>query len=85
MAITIPLITEFKDRGLKDAETAFDRFNTKAKKAFGGLLDLTKKVAIGAGALAGAAAAPPVNCLRSGPSAPAWPSASAPPTGTRTC
>jgi phage-related protein len=55
MAITIPLITEFKDRGLKDAETAFDRFNTKAKKAFGGLLDLTKKVAVGAGALAGAA------------------------------
>jgi hypothetical protein len=55
MAITIPLITEFKDRGLRDAESRFDSFNRKASKAFGGLLDLTKKVAVGAGGLAAAA------------------------------
>jgi hypothetical protein len=55
VAITIPLITEFKDRGLRDAESRFDSFNRKASKAFGGLLDLTKKVAIGAGGLAAAA------------------------------
>jgi hypothetical protein len=55
VAITIPLITEFKDRGLRDAESRFDSFNRKASKAFGGLLDLTKKVAVGAGGLAAAA------------------------------
>jgi hypothetical protein len=47
MAITIPIITDFNARGLKDAETKIDKF---AKSAGRGLKNLGKAAAIGAAA-----------------------------------
>lgn len=48
MAITIPILSEFNDRGIKDAEGAFAKLGDIAKKA---------AVAVGAVAIGGAAAA----------------------------
>lgn len=56
-AIRIPLITEFKDAGLKDAEKAFDGFARTTKRTLGGIAEFGKKVAIGLGVVAGAAGA----------------------------
>lgn len=58
-AIRVPLITEFKDAGLKQAEKAFDGFARTTKRTLQGVADFGKKVAtglavVGAGAAAGA-------------------------------
>jgi hypothetical protein len=54
MTISIPLVTQFNDKGLRQATRDIDKFSTKAKKQFDGLAATGRKLAIG---LAGAAVA----------------------------
>jgi len=60
MAINIPLISQFDNKGIKNAETALDKFARGARKTLGGLADFGKAVGAGVAGLAvagGAAAA----------------------------
>jgi hypothetical protein len=58
MAVYIPIISEFKDRGIKDAERELKGFSGKISKSLGGVMDVAKKTALAIGAIgAGAAVA----------------------------
>ena len=51
-AIRIPIISQFNDKGLKEADTAISKFTAKASKGFAGLADFGKKLATGLGVAA---------------------------------
>lgn len=54
MTISIPLVTQFNDKGLRQATQDIDKFSAKAKKQFNGMAAAGRKLALG---LAGAAVA----------------------------
>jgi len=51
MAVYIPIISEFKDKGVKDAERELSSFSGKVGKSLGGIIDVAKKAALAVGAI----------------------------------
>jgi phage-related protein len=57
MAINIPIISEFKDAGLKKAGKDIETFSAKSRKAFDGLASAGRKLSLGVAAVGAAAVA----------------------------
>jgi hypothetical protein len=57
MAVNVPIISEWRDKGLKTASRDIDGFSKKAKRQFEGLASAGRKIALGFAAAATGAAA----------------------------
>jgi hypothetical protein len=56
MALYLPIISEFRDKGIKEATKQVNDFSGKVRKSVGKVVDVAKKAALAIGAIGGGAA-----------------------------